>query len=211
MDTAIFEPGIDTDIAAAEPLVWFAHSPHQPETVPAELQHRLPGIDFTLKEWRQYRVTLPGATALWIGSTRLQPAFAGGHFEFSVQNRLGRTLFLAEYGDARGTPYHAEVFAEKFPSIRDSLDFSQSLVDQLSARIRELPFVVRAETSRQIIREHGRPNLFFTFHYLRHHSDDLIRALSIIRLDPHRKLSEIVESVRIHQARNIDAEALHSL
>lgn len=190
---------------------WFAGSDNQPGSVPDDLAHRVPGVLFTLNEWREYHVTIPGATGLKIGNTWLKPVGSSDTFILTISNRLGLTDITPEYPDSLGETVYAEVLASKFPTLRESLDFSQAMVDQLSARIRAMPFVVRAETSRQIVHEHGVPNLFFTFHFLRHHGDSLTRALGIITADPHRKLSEVVENLRIHQAKRIDAEAMHSL
>lgn len=208
---AIMTSETTESISVPKHLAWFAGSHHQPETVPADLADRVPGVEFILREWREYHLTIPGAIALKIGNVWLQPIGASDTFIVSIANRLGLTDITPRYPDSLGETVYAEVLASKFPTLRDSLDFSQTMVDQLSARIRAMPFVVRAETSRQIIQEHGIPNLFFTFHLLRHNGDSVIRALSIIAADPHRKLSEIVENVRIHQAKRIDAEAMHSL
>lgn len=190
---------------------WFAGSVEKPEPVPPDVAHRVPGVAFTLNEWREYHVTIPGAIGLRVGNTWAKRIGLTNSFIVSISNRLGLTDLTPKYPDRMGATVYAEVLATKFPTLRDSLDFSQTMVDQLSARIRAMPFVMRAETSRQIVHEHGIPNLFFTFHFLRHHGEQLARALSIIAAEPHRKLSDVVEDVRIHQARRIDAEALHSM
>lgn len=192
-------------------LSWFTGSPNEPGVIPDELAHRVPDVSFTMYEWRDYHLTIPGAIALRIGNLTLHPVGQSDTFIVNIANRLGTAAITPVYPDSVGQTIHAEVLASKFPTLQDSLDFSQTIVDQLSARIRAMPFVVRAETSRQIVRDQGVPNLFFTFHYLRHHGEALVRALSVITHDPHRKLGDVVENLRIHQARRIDAEALHSL
>lgn len=192
-------------------LAWFEGSEHQPDPVPSDLTDRVPGAEFTLREWRDYHLTIPGATRLKVGNVWLKPVGSSDTFIVNISNRLGLTDITPEYPDSMGQTVYAEVLASKFPTLVESLNFSQTIVDQLSARIRAMPFVIRAETSRQIVHEHGLPNLFFTFHFLRHHGEELARALRIIAADPHRKLSDVVEDLRIHQARSIDSEALHSL
>ncbi len=192
-------------------LGWFEGSPNQPELVPADLAHRVPGILFSLFEWTDYHLTIPNAVGLRVGNTELAPIGASSTFVVNITNRLGTTSITPIFPDAYGHRIEFEVVARKFGSLRESLNFSQSMVDQLSARIKAMPFVVRAETSRQIVHQQGVPNPFFTFHFLRHRAAEITRALRIVAADPHRKLSAIRESVRVHEARRIDAEALHSL
>lgn len=198
-------------VEQAEPFSWFVADSPQPADVPAYVQARLPGVGMVLREWTTYRVVIPGAVALWIGNIPHTPIFEIGMFEFSIQNRLGLTSIRPVYADGDGEPIYAEVIAAKFATVGESVMFAQAMVDQLSARISQLPFVVKAETARQVLHAHGQPNLFFTFHYLRHHGETLIRALDVIGADPHRKLGDLVEDLRIHETRRIDAEALHSL
>lgn len=190
---------------------WFEGSPSLPGEVPTDLAHRVPGVGFTLFEWTNYHLTIPGAISLKVGNVMLSPIGSSHTFVVNITNRLGTTDITPIFKEGIGEPVIFEVLATKFRNLRQSLNFSQSMVHQLSAKIRAMPFVVRAETSRHVVHEHGVPNLFFTFHFLRHNGEELIRALSIISADPHRKQVDVVESLRVHQAKHIDAEALYSL
>ncbi|MCO5227606.1 MAG: DUF2357 domain-containing protein [Thermomicrobiales bacterium] len=194
------------------PITWFMGGNEQPEVVPDDLQEHIPGAQLVLREWREYRLTIPDATRLRVGNVEVLPFKVGEHlFSVTIENKLGPSLIQPYYGDHWGEPVVAEVIASKFGSVRESIAFMSAIVDELSGHISDLPFVATAETLRQVQRAHGSPSLLFSFHYLRHHGEDLLRALQIISADPHRALTDVVEDLRIDQARRIDAEAIHSL
>lgn len=184
---------------------------HDPELIPMELQGSMPGAQLVLSEWKRYRLKIPGATSLWVNNVQQVYEFEQGYFTLEFKNRLGPSILRPVGPGSDFAPLRVEVIASKFKSVEESLQFTSSIVDTLAARVSTLPFVIQAETARQMQRAHREPNRFFAFFFFRHHGDALIRALQIITADPHRKLDTIVEDLRIHQARNVDAEALHSL
>jgi predicted component of viral defense system (DUF524 family) len=146
-----------------------------------------------------------------VNNVRLQSEFQPGYFSLTFENELGATTLTPLINGVPQEARHVEVIAGKFGSVHESVRFTNTVVQQLAAHVSTLPFVVRAATARQTERQHREPNAFFAFHYLRHHAETLIRALQIITADSHRKLGDVVEDQRIHQARHIDPEALHSL
>lgn len=182
-----------------------------PEAVPPELQSFMPGAEVILREWKPYRLHIPNATELLVNNEHLPFEFQPGNFTLTFENQLGLTTLTPVIDGVPQQPRIIEVIAGKFGSVRESVRFTDTVIQELAAHVSTLPFVVSASTARQIVRQHDEPNTFFAFHYLRHHAEELVRALQIITADPHRKLGDVVKDLRIHQARHIDAEALHSL
>ncbi len=159
-------------------------------------------------EWTEYRLTVDGADRLKVGSTWVYPKFES-RFVVRFENQLGLTSIRPFSGGAAlGPALHLEVLARKFAHPQQSVDFMMAILSDIFARQSSLPFEAVAMTERRVRESHRPPDLLFTYHFFRHHSHDLVRALQAILGRPHQRLSNEGVMVRLHEVRTLESEAI---
>lgn len=176
--------------------------------VPPGLEAALAPARWCVFEWTEYRLTFRGADRLKVGSVWVSPAFEH-RFVVQFENQLGLTS-ITPYAGSRplAPPFPIEVLARKFTHPAQSIDFLTVLLDDIFARQSSLPFQAIAMIERRVRESHRPPNLLFTFHFFRHHSYDLIRALQAILGRPHQRLSDEGVMVRLHEVRTLERESI---
>lgn len=160
--------------------------------VPIDLRAALAPARWCVYEWTDYIGHFPGADRLRIGSAWLLPIVqSDGLFQVRFENQLGLTSLTPYAGSHRiGPAIHLEVLAGKFQHPAQSVAFMMALLDDIFARQSSLPFETVAMTERRVRESHRPPNLFFTYHFFRRHSADLVRALQAILGRPHQRLTD---------------------
>lgn len=178
--------------------------------VPPTLEASLAPARWCVFEWTDYTVTFPGADRLRVGSTLLSPIpGTGGIFQLRFANQLGLTRITPHRGGVQSAPaLHVEVLARKFAHPAQSVDFLVALLSDIFARQASLAFSAVAMTERRVRESHRSPNPLFTYHFFRHHSAELIRALQAILGRPHQRLTDESVMVRLHQVRTLERESI---
>lgn len=178
--------------------------------VPPTLEAALAPARWCVFEWTDYTVAFPGADRLRVGSTVLSPIpGTGGIFQLRFENQLGLTRITPYCGDVQSAPaLHVEVLARKFAHPAQSVDFMVALLSDIFARQASLPFSAVAMTERRVRESHRPPNSLFTYHFFRHHSARLVRALQAILGRPHQRLTDEGVMVRLHQVRTLECESI---
>lgn len=181
------------------------------QPVPLGLTHAFAPATHCLWEWTEYRLHVPGADALRIGSTDVA-CIGPGYFTFAFENQLGITEITPLRDHARiGPTRTVEVLARKFPEPHHSYAFMRDILADLFRRSSSLAFAARTTTGRRVREAHRPPDLLFTYHFFRAHGMALIRALQAIAGRPHQRLSDDGAMVRVHEARSLDVEAITRL
>lgn len=176
--------------------------------VPLGLETELAPARWCVYEWTEYRLTFEGADKLKVGSTWIYPKFEN-RFVVQFENQLGLTSITPYAGSQRLAPaFHIEVLACKFSYPQQSVDFMMALLDDIFARQSSLPFETVAMTERRVRESHRPPNLLFTYHFFRHHSAGLVRALQAILGRPHQRLTDDGVMVRLHEVRTLERESI---
>lgn len=179
--------------------------------VPLGLEAELAPARCCVYEWTEYRLTVDAADSLKVGSSWISPAFPG-RFVVQFENQLGLTSITPYSGSHPvGPPIHLEVLARKFAHPGQSVDFMMALLEDIFARQSSLPFEAAAMTGRRVRESHRPPNLLFTYHFFRHHSAALVRALQAILGRPHQKLTDDGVMVRLHEVRSLEHESIMRL
>ncbi|MBA2776452.1 MAG: DUF2357 domain-containing protein [Chloroflexia bacterium] len=178
--------------------------------VPDDLATRLVPARWVVHEWADYWYVDPEATEVRVGSrTFTQQPAGSGNYLIRFENQLGLATIRAfdEFGQ-RGDAVHVEVIASKFQTPRQSVDFLQSTLAALYARIASMPFVLGASTERLVRESPAPPNPLFTYYFFVHHGAELIRAIQAVLGRPYQKLTSDPELVRPHEVRRIDRESM---
>lgn len=176
--------------------------------VPLGLEAELAPARCCVYEWTEYRLTLKDADRLRVGSVWIPPVFPG-RFVVRFENQLGLTSITPCDGVRQlGPAIHLEVLARKFAHPRQSVDFMIVLLSDIFARQSSLRFETTAMTGRRVRASHRPPNLLFTYHFFRHHSAALARALQAILGRPHQRLTDDGKMARLHEVRKLEHESI---